>query len=238
MASKDESNVSSFRQWRQRVIRYGAICLALVLSVGWLLYRTAQTEPDFYREALAVSPNLSEEQGDALEVKILELQNAARTKKEWQTTFSDAEINGWLASDLVEKFPRALPGTVSQPRIEILANQFRLAMRFQSGWIKAVVVAEGDLYSTDVPGQIGLQLNSVQAGWLPIPVANIADEITSSLRRSGVSVEWVQANRASVAMMTLPEDWVKLGEATLELDAMQLQDHHLAVSGRSVFKSQ
>ncbi len=231
------SRVGDRNHWIWKLLRIGmrvgVVVLSIVAMVGWLIYRSAQTVPEFYQTALAVSAEENATQGDVFETKFFDLQNAARSTSQWQAKFSEAEINGWLASDLPEKFPETLPSFVVDPRVTLNPSQLKLAVRYQTPRLSAIIVAEADVFTTEVPGQIAVRIASVRAGWLPIPVAKIADRITASLRQSNIRVAWTEENGSSVALLTLPPDFVKLGNRRVELESIQIMDQELVLIGKS-----
>ena len=220
------------------MVRVGLVVLMVVLVVGWLIYKSAQTLPEFYQTALEVSAESNSAQGDLFETKVIDLQNAARTKTAWQAAFTSAEINGWLATDLMEKFPESLPAMIVDPRIAIGPNQLKLAVKYRSSRLSAIIVAAVDVFSTDSPGQIAVRIEYVRAGWLPIPVASIADRVSESLRRSGIRVVWTEMEGTPVALLTLPADFVKLGGSRVELEAIQLLDESLVLTGTSALEEE
>jgi hypothetical protein len=230
--------VGDRKKWYRRLLRFlirvSLMLLVVVTLLGWLVYRSAQFLPEFYQSALAVDEDLNATQGDVFETKLLDLQNDARSKTKWQATFSEAEVNGWLASDLLEKFPESLPENVLDPRIAISPNRLNLAVRLQSPRLSAVVVAEVDVFVTEVPGQIAIRIEYVRAGWIPIPVTRIADQLAQSLRRSRIRVSWTEMEGVPVALLTLPPDLVKLGNSRVELESIQLLEDTLVLTGVSI----
>ena len=97
----------------RKLLRYlllTTVVLAVLLGAGlYLLKRAAQKEPEFYQQALRAEPAQQEVAGDELEQEVLELHNEVRQPGVWEAVFTEEQINGWLAADLPEKFPRGLP---------------------------------------------------------------------------------------------------------------------------------
>lgn len=207
------------------------LMVGFVLVVAWILYRSAQSEPEFYRIALAVSQVENSKFGDQFETRLLDLQNAARSKKRWRGTFSDSEFNGWLATDLTEKFPESLPADFVSPRIQIRPNELKLAFGCNMGRWNVIVLVEADVFSTEVPGEIAIRIGSVRAGWIPIPVSSLADRVTESLRRAGIRVAWTELEGDPVAVLTLPPGFVKLGGARVELESIRLVEGSMELIG-------
>ena len=100
------------------LLAIAALLLLLVLG-GLMLYQATRYVPDFYQQALEVNPQQQAAAGDELERQVLELHNEIQDAGRWQAVFDEDQINGWLASDLKEKFSDSLPAGVSAPRVAI-----------------------------------------------------------------------------------------------------------------------
>lgn len=230
----DDASVGWLRAWIKRAIRFVLVAVFLLCIAIWVIYASAQREPDFYKVALELEKQTLAEQGIAFERQVLDLQNNARTMRQWQAVFTDDQINGWLASDFPEKFPGALPHSVSDPRVGIDKNALRVAFRFNSGRIKGIVQAEVDAFCTDVPGQIAIRIKKVSSGWVPIPVNSIADRISAALRRLGAQVEWSEIDSDPVALIEIPADKVRIGDKRVTIESIQLLENKLVLIGKSV----
>lgn len=206
----------------------------VLLVVLWVLYTLAQREPDFYADALAANPQEQARDGDDFERQLLRLQNESRTEEDWQVEFTETQVNGWLAADLPVKFPSALPPRVSKPRVGIDVNQLNIAFQFDSRRIKGVVNAEVDVFCTDVPRQLAVQIKRVRSGIIPIPITAIADRITLALRKLGLSVEWTEVDSDPVALIDFPNDLLTLGDKHIQIQSVQLLEETLVLSGKSI----
>src|SRR5262245_66308041 len=103
---------------RRLIIVASAIVLALTIALS-AFYRATQQAPQFYREALAAAPRSQHDEGQRFERQALALHNQLQHTGRWEVRFTQDEINGWLASELPEKFPELLPHGVSDPRVAI-----------------------------------------------------------------------------------------------------------------------
>ena len=225
---------SPLRRWFRFLLRLITMVI-VVLGIGiWMVYYSAQKEPEFYQAALLVDEQEEAEQGDVFEKNVLDLQNDARLNREWRAVFTEAQINGWLASDFPAKFPNTLPRQVSDPRVGIDEDVLRIAFRFNSRRLKGIVQAEVDAFCTEVPGQIAIRIKKVGSGLVPIPVNSIADRISNSLRRLGADVQWIEIERDPVALIGLPPDKVRLGDKLIELESIQLLENELVLTGKSL----
>jgi hypothetical protein len=217
----------------RRVIQFLVVTIAILGIAVWILYLSAQKEPKFYQQALAISEQTLAAEGDEFEKRVLELQNDARTKIEWQVVFTESQLNGWLAADLSKKFPNALPPQVSDLRVGLSKDDLRIACRVKSGRFKGIVQARADAFCTDVPGQIAIQVKQVGTGLLPIPINSIADRVSESLRRVGLPVEWSEIDSDPVALISLPGDTMKIGDHRIQIESIQMLEKKMVVSGKS-----
>jgi hypothetical protein len=225
-------------RWLPRPMRLAIrflLITVIVVGVGiWVLYTSAQKEPEFYQKALSLTEQAQTQLGDDFEKQLIELQNSARTEDRWQAVFEEAQINGWLASDFPEKFANSLPRNFSEPRIGIEQDVFRFAFRFKSTRVNGIIQAEVNAFCTKVPGQIAVRIKGVRSGLVPIPVNSIADRVSAALRQLGAQVEWTEIDRDPVALISLPPDKVKLGNKRVMIEAIQILEKKLVLSGTSV----
>ncbi len=216
--------------WFGRLARAFAITLIVPGAAAWFVYRSAQREPEFYREVLEQTPESLAVEGDALESRVVELQNSVQEPGQWQTMFTQSQINGWLGSDLPEKFPDLLPPEVSEPGVAIQPGEIQAAFRFSSPRLKGIVVIEGDVFVTG-DNEISIQLKSVRSGVLPLSVSGWADEISKSMRKSGIPVAWSELDGDPVAIISLPEDQLQMDNLQVVVNAIESRDGEIALSG-------
>ena len=227
-------HASWLRRFVRCAIRFILVTVVLVAAATWLIYASAQKEPEFYQAALSLSEQAQAEQGDEFEKQVIEVQNNARIQRQWQAVFTEAQINGWLASGFPVKFPNSLPRNVSDPRVGIETDVLRIAFRFNSTRIKGIVQAELDAFCTEIPGQIAVRIKQVRSGLVPIPVNSIADRLSVALRRLGARVEWTEIDRDPVVLIALPPDKVRIANKRITIEAIQLLERKLVLMGKSV----
>ncbi len=223
------------RLWRfvWRVI-YFLVFVLILLAVGvYFLYRSTQFPPEFYQLALDVDEEISAVEGDEFEVRILNLQNDARSNEQWQAIFTEAQINGWIASDVPEKFPDLLPDAVLEPRVFVSPGELKVTFLAKSKTLKGYVIASADAFCTE-SGEVALRFNSVKSGLLKISIAVFADTITKALRKSEVEVEWTEIDGDPVALLKLPDDLVTLDEYQVRLTGIKVGDGQIVLVGESV----
>ena len=220
----------------RKFLRYFVYPFGLTaLSVGVLLliiqYASRQ-QPEFYRQAMNQEPNAQAKIGDQLERQVLTLHNESRREGAWHAAFADEQINSWLASDLEEKFPGALPPQFQDPRVNIQETCLRLACRYEDHPIKSVLSIEVDVHLTEEPNVVALQIRKARAGMLPVPLGDVLNTVSAVASRAEIDLNWKQFSGDPVALVTIPVHRQELKQL-LHLDRLELRDGEILLSGRT-----
>jgi hypothetical protein len=225
------AQLANLRKLVWRAAQAVAILVLLLMAAAGVVYYSAQQLPDFYETALAVTPDLEQQAGDQFETEVLELQNTARETGHWQASFSEEEINGWLASDLPEKFPNVFPRSVSKPRVRISSDEIKLAFQVMSRRLKGVVVVTADLFCTTEGNQVAIRIKSAKTGIIPLPLGPWLDEFARSLRAAGIAIQWTENEGETVAVISLPPKLMRLDNQFIVLQTIQMQPEKVTVAG-------
>jgi hypothetical protein len=216
-----------------RRLLIGAAALAVGAAVLLLgAYLAVRRAPAFYRQALAAPQEDQQTSGKNFERSALALHNQLHEPGRWQTCLTQDEINGWLATDLPEKFPKALPPGISDPRIAIEDETVHLAVRYSRGGVDTVVSISGEAYLTAQPNEIAVRLDRARAGMLPVPLARFLDEITDRAAKADVPLRWTEVRGAPVALLRLPLDRNE-DDKRVVLEDIRWRDGQLLVAGRT-----
>ena len=211
-----------------------ALAAAALAAVSLaLVWRASRQVPAFYRVALAAEPVAQRAAGQRFEREALQLHNQARREGHWEARFTEEEINGWLATDLPEKFPQALPAGASQPRVSIEPGRAQFAVRYARGEIDAVVSLAGEVYLTTEPNEVAIRIGDVRAGALPIPLAQFLDEVAERAGEAGFPLRWTEMEGDPVALVTVPLDPRDFRNRRLVLEKLELAAGELIVAGRT-----
>jgi hypothetical protein len=224
----DTANRPLRRRW---FFRFGGFAIALALMAMGALYIGAQRQPRFYVAALKMDDERGRASGDQFEYQMLNLQNDLQKSGFWMATFTESQINGWLANDLLEKFPQALPEGVEAPRVAISENRLELGFRLTSSAIHGVVSLGGELFCTETPNEIGFRLHYVRVGWLPLPIGRWADNIASHFNAVGLPMRWTEIDGATTALIQLPTKMRADNSLSFCLSAIELGDERLRFGG-------
>jgi hypothetical protein len=211
------------------------IAVALGIGAALLLagaYLATQRAPAFYRRALAAPQDEQQINGQHFERSALALHNQIYEAGRWQTCLTQDEINGWLATDLPEKFPKALPPGISEPRIAIENETVHLAVRYRRSGVDTVLSISGEAYLTAQPNEIAVRLDRARAGLLPVPLARFLNEITARAAKAEVPLRWTEVRGAPVALLRLPLDQDEEG-CRVVLEDIRWRNGQLVVAGRT-----
>jgi hypothetical protein len=200
-------------------------------SGAFFISRAAQHEPEFYRQAMTVQPQQQEEAGDALEQSVLELSNETRQPGHWEATFSDDQINGWLAVDLPAKFASILPAGVECPRVSIRDGLIHIAARFKDKLVESVVSFSLQVNLTDEPNTVAVTIRKVRAGVLPVPVRQFLDRISNAAERGDIQLRWSQDQGDPVAFVTVPSQHERYVHRQIFIETIEIRDGQIYLSG-------
>jgi hypothetical protein len=207
------------------------ILIIVASGLGWYAYQSTQKIPEFYQAVLTAPPDFMEHQGQEFESRLFELQHQSRDPGQWQAVFTDGQINGWLATDLPEKFPDAIPPQMGHPRIRISEDGLELAFRCQSSRFNGIIVAKGDAFCTERPNEIAVRIKSAKAGIVPLPIGPWVETIVQTLRSAGTETTWTEIDGDPTAIVILPRSLTDNNELRLRLETVQLSAGQLLLGG-------
>lgn len=205
------------------------IVVLLLLAAG--AYWATQQEPEFYEQAMQMEPAAQEQAGDELERKVLDLRNSLRHQQRWEATFTENQLNGWLATFLPKKFPKTLPATVEDPRVAIEPDEVMVAFRYQGGNFSSVVWLGVEIHLTEEPNVVAIRILKARAGSLPIPLSQFLDQITDAARKANVTLRWSQIDGDPVALVELDVRQKGNDKRRLHIDTVEVRDGEVHLSG-------
>ncbi len=216
---------------RLRHVVLGLSTLAVIAAGGCFgLFQASQSVPDFYAEALSRSGESADQAGDALEQQMVTLHNELQSGESWELQMSDQQVNGWLATDLKQKFPQLLPAEIVEPRVVFREDAAHVACRLDTGKMSTVLSLKLQAYLTEQPNEVAIRIAHVRAGLLPVPLTQLLDRISATALASGLSLRWSQVEGDPVALVTLPTDRDDLRSGVL-LEKLAVSPGMLCVAG-------
>ena len=121
------------------------LLLVIALGLGGL-YWALKHEPEFYRDAVRLDRSRQKQASDQMLQRAAALRSDVEKEGRWKALFTAEQINGWLAVDLPENFPDALPESFRDPRVEIRPDRMTLACRLKQGGTTTVVTLTVEPY--------------------------------------------------------------------------------------------
>jgi hypothetical protein len=161
----------------------------------------------------------------------LELRNHARQPGRWEAEFTAEQLNGWLATDLPQKFPELLPPQVRDPRLVIESRRARFACRFTGEAGSTVVSCALELHLTEEPNTLAIRVGRVRAGALPVPLRQFLDPISAAASNGRIPLRWSQTEGDPVALLTLPGKLDKSAAGEFHLDTIELREGSVYLAG-------
>ena len=207
----------------------GIIVLLLVLA---LVYQAIRAVPAEYEEVLEIEPKTLREGSDEMLQQASALASNVQRAGKWEAWFSQEQINGWLAVDLVENHPEALPDWAQDPRVKISPEQIYMFCTVKRGGQEAAVTLRVEPYVAE-PNVVAFRLRAVRAGLLPLPMGRVTNEITKVARKADIRLRWQQAAGDPVALVHLPEPRNET-DKLVEISDVQLGDGRLYVAGKTI----
>jgi len=215
------------------------LLLVILATTAFVLYRGTQHVPEFYAQALAptLPPAEQVKLGDEFERETLELHNHATQIGRWEATFTDDEVNAWLANQLPQNYPRALPPGVGSPRVQISPALVQVACRYEGEPFQAVISLAAEVHLTDKPNQVAIRVRSIRAGWVPLPLKQFLDTVTEAARRNGLELVWSQTDGDPVALFQIPSRHAQYQYREIRIDTIEVQDGKLRLGGHTDYAS-
>ena len=206
--------------------------LVMIAAGLWYVYQSAQQMPEFYAAALNVDTQRYEVAGDEFESQVVQLSNDLRQAGLWEATFTEEQINGWLATDLPQKFPKALPQQAKNPRISITPEQLVLAFKLESPRLQGIVICESTVYCTENPNELAIRFDRVRSGVVTLPIAQWMDQIAEGLQKAKIQMEWTEEDGRPVALVTLPD--AEMADGDVIVDSIELGEAQVTIRGHTL----
>jgi hypothetical protein len=216
---------------RSRII--GLTLLLALLAIGaatFAVYRALRHVPEFYREVLDSPADGQKLASDRMLQLCGALASDLGKSGPWHAVFTAREINGWLAVDLVQNYPEALPPEFRDPRVRIEPDRVRLACRFQHGSFFSVLSLTVEPTVVN-PNVLAIRIRSARAGAIPVSLSQFLRAISDAARRAKVKIEWRQADGDPVAILSLTP--AGGSDKRVLLETLRLGDGKISLAGRT-----
>jgi len=217
------------KRWLQLGLGMVSVLLVILAAVLFLVQRAAQHVPEFYTETLQADPARQRIAGQRMTKAAAALASDLQREGRWQAVFSEEEINGWLAVELVEKHADLLAAAVSDPRVKIEPENLTLAFRYRDGRRSVVVSLSVDAYLVE-PNVVALRIRKARAGSLPLPLDKILREVSKSTDQLEWQIDWRQAGGDPVAQITIPPLGARRNRQA-QIETLRLESGKIVLAG-------
>lgn len=219
-----------------RILRRLLVCLVILVALAgaslFFVYRASQAVPDFYTQALDIESDTADAAGDQLEQQVVELHNELERGSNWELVLTAEQVNGWLATDLEEKFPGLLPSEVHQPRVAFQDGTTHIACRVQTPKMNTVLSLALQPYLTDTPNELAIRVAHVRAGNVPVPLKGLLDRVAAAAMQAQFPLRWAQEEGDPVAIVQVPTEREDLRPGVV-IETVRVEDGRLYVSGKA-----
>lgn len=216
------------RKWLLVAAAVLVVLLLVAAGAFWFAYRASQKVPEFYERAMAVDRAVQQAGSDQLLQRTTALVSDVKKPGRWQALFTEEQINGWLAVDLVRNHSNSLPSTISDPRVSIEPDRATFACRVQQGRWRSVLSLTIDVYLS-APDTVALRFRRARAGAMPLPLDTLLAQAAEAARRARWRVNWSQIDGDPVAL--IPLEPIDKPRARIEIDTLSLRQGEIYVAG-------
>ena len=213
------------------------LALCLLLSVGGaagVLLWTLTRVPEFYVQALSVEvdPATRKKSAEEFVANTIQLVEDIEHEPEWFNEFTQDQINSWIVEELYQKYARHVPEGVSEPRVRIVNGLIFIGFHYKQKWFNGVVSFQAKPWISE-PNQLALEIESVRAGVVPIPLEKIVGNVPQQLSLKGWKIEWTQSDNGNeIAILHLDPH----GQAEAVLERLEVIDGAIQMSGKEKAK--
>jgi hypothetical protein len=177
----------------------------------------------------AVPDAAAEREAARLLTKAASLHAAAGRPGAWDAIFTDAEVNGWLVTDLPRNHPRLMPAGMSAPRVRFTRDRLAGGARLQWGPLSAFGWVEFEVRLRGV-NQLSLAPRDARLGLVPLPRGLVLARIARAIAATGAVTEIRRLDGEPVLFVSLPS-MVGSSAARLRLESLRLDAGDVILAG-------
>ena len=202
-----------------------ALAAGVAIAATWAV----RWRPSFYVDALKIAPADARRGGDAALHRATSLSNDFHKPGPWQVSFEAWQLNGWLATDLVESHAKSIPAGFEAPRVGITPQQVVVAAKARWAGVSAVAWIAVEPFLAE-PNVVALRIRRIRAGRMPLPQKQVLAAINEAARNADLRIQWRQTDGDPVALVTIPSAPSHKGHA-VQVTGLRLEDGRITISG-------
>lgn len=207
------------------------------------LVATVLRQPEFHRERLPVGGPLAgrssadatlvaEEDLRRLITDVSAIHAAFVQVGSWEGSFSERQINAWLALDLPRNHADLAPDAIDGLRVQLLPGAVRAGCRVGREPLAATAWIEASLQLLE-PNHLAITLSDARLGSLPVPRGPILREVGHRLARLGLVTEIRRVNDQVVLEVYAPSTH-EAGGTSHWLESVRIDTGMIAVAGETL----
>ena len=216
-----------------RALGLGIVTLLIGVTMIVLLWRSAQVSPSFYSEALAVPPETQQQASEEFSAATEEVVERIESNREWETSISEEQLNGWLAIDLQEILRSRGLTELEQPRCHIEADGLSLACRWKASGLGGVLLLECRPVLDADTESLTIEIHRVASGLLSVPRSRWLEPVRRAIESSELPVTWGVDQEPPSFKVDLSRIEASPGRR-LTFESVELQEGAIVVSGSSL----
>lgn len=221
---------------REKIFRriYFGLLVAFLLFLLFLfslifVYFAVRREPDFYRQAVQLTPEAARPKSEATVRKLTQLYTETQQpESEWDIILSQDEINAWFTVELEGSNAGTLPPGIDRPRVSIHDGKIDLAAHLEYGAAKGVIHLSGSAKMWE-PNLLAIRIRNVNFGLIPFSKDTAIQILTDAIRSNGLDIEQAEEGGDPVILLKLsPKAKNKI---PIMLDDVRIEGDELRFSG-------
>lgn len=214
---------------KRRLIATAAVLSILSVVIPIAAWRSLTYQPPFYRKLSGMDREIRRVEADRFVNQTFQLRNDIANEHRWEASFTDEEVNAWLAEDLVTHFADFLPEGVHDPLVVFDLDRVTLAFKLERGPFTSLVWAVARVQVSD-DNTVALTLEKIRAGAVPVSPEEVVAPIIRQAKAYGLDVDWRYVDDEPVALIRYSPTPDR-GDVVLE--RVVLFEGRLYLSGRS-----
>jgi hypothetical protein len=201
----------------------GGTCATLVLLV--------HHEPEDYRRAFVPPGPERTRHSKEFWAGFCQLLNY-KSEPELDIRLTDEQINSYFAEGFkTSNVEKSLPEKISEPRVLLEPDKVRLAFRYGHGLWSTIISLDFGVWLTEEPNVVGLEVQGLHAGSLPVGAQFFLDSLTDLAEQNGIQVQWYRYKGNPTALLRFQSAQQELA---MQLQTLKIDKGSIILRGRAV----